>query len=276
MKRLLVLIIAITLSACHAQKKIGNPVSSISQNTIHFTKSDYGLIFTELIVNGKTVNAMIDFGDPNIIQLSSTFVDQENIIVTKKEGTKMLDINGNEFQVNEGTANQVKIGEQTYEKINFSSSPGEMESVSQQINTEFNAVVGWGYFKQYYVYLDYKNQFFKLQKQKFDISKKDISTQYKSDGSYLKIPISLNGNLINAILDTGSPVSVLDADYAIKNNIEKFDSKIGETKVDISYYTEDLSVLNTLDVKAIIGGDVMSQYKIYIDPFLKTTVLNKY
>lgn len=270
MKKLITLCIIIGLSSCHVQKEIpSHSATQKSENTIHFTKSDYGLIFTKLIVNNEPVKAMIDFGDPNIVQLSSKFVNQQSLPVTKANGI-MMDLNGNEFQINEGIIKNIKVGNLNYENIKFSSSPGEMESVSKQINTEFNAVVGWGYFKQYFFELDYKNQLFNLSKEKFEISKSEYTTAYESDGSYLKMPVSINGNIIYAILDTGSPVSVIDKNYILENKIEKYNSKIGGKPITINYYEEDLSVLSDLNVKAIIGGDIMSQYKIYIDPFQKT------
>lgn len=56
----------------------------------------------------------------------------------------MMYIDGSTFSVNKGVADTLSIGEWQYEKLEFRSSPGEIEFVAEQIGTSFNAVLGWG------------------------------------------------------------------------------------------------------------------------------------
>ncbi len=118
-------------------------------NSIIFEKTNYGLIFTNILVNGKEVKAMIDFGDQHYLQLSSTLVGRLGLAI-EPAGYQVADVYGNTYDVNQGTLNKLKVGNWQNESVEFTSQAGEMESVSEQIGTEFNAVVGWGYFKEYF------------------------------------------------------------------------------------------------------------------------------
>ena len=149
MKIKFLLIIVCLMVGCKSHKEN----NKLEENYIAIEKSDYGLIFTTIEVNGKKVKAMVDFGDPNILQLSSSFVESQKIKV-KKIDAIAKDMAGNTFEINEGTAEEVVIGKWKETNLKFQSSPNEMESVSKQINTEFNAVIGWGYFSQYYTTID--------------------------------------------------------------------------------------------------------------------------
>lgn len=237
-----------------------------NDNTINFEKSTYGLLFTTIAVNGIDVKAMIDFGDPNVLQLSSTFVKEQGLAI-EKSGNIAKDLFGNTFEINKGIVKEVKIGDWSTANIEFSSSPNEMEAVSKQINTTFNAVIGWGYFSKYYIQMDYQADKFTLAEN--NIYKENVlfKTTFDKNSNYLNIPILINGNKTNLILDTGSPISMIDSSYYNQNNYSKIQSVIGETEVNLNLQIQNLEMLKQINAFGIIGGDFLNQYKVNIDPF---------
>lgn len=208
MKTKFLLIIVCLMVGCKSHKEN----NKLEENYIAIEKSDYGLIFTTIEVNGKKVKAMVDFGDPNILQLSSSFVESQKIKV-KKIDAIAKDMAGNTFEINEGTVEEVIIGKWKETNLKFQSSPNEMESVSKQINTEFNAVIGWGYFSQYYTTIDYKENRFELSKKNTSKGIIQFSTNYNKNSNYLSIPITINNSKQNFILDTGSPLTMIDSSF---------------------------------------------------------------
>lgn len=234
-----------------------------SHNVIKIEQSDYGLIFTEIIVNQKKVKAMIDFGDPHVLQLSSTLVENAKITV-ESTNAMMADIAGNTFKLNKGVAKEVIVGNWKMDDVKFASAPGEMESVSEQINTEFNAVVGWGYFADKYTVVDYKTNQFEVYLKKPTFKKAVFETTYDKSSNYLLIPAELNQQKISLLMDTGSPVTVIDDELYKK---KKMQLKVGNKKVDVRLEKQDLSVLEPLGAVGIIGGDFIQQYRMLIDPF---------
>lgn len=266
MKRRSIGLLALCFLLLHCSTSKVLPIKTNIVNTLEFEKSPYGLIFTKLMLEGKEVNTMIDFGDPNILQISSSLVDKLKMPVTAT-GAKARFISGEEFDINAGIVDQITIGKKVYEHLNFSSSLNEMESVSKQIGTTFNASIGWGYFKQYHTVMDYKNQKFELYDMPYTKQRAEASIPFSKGASHLILPITVNQKKVYATIDTGSSVSVIDKALYEELGQTSFSMKIGDKKFDQQFYAEDLSVLSDLNIDVIIGGDFLSQYRVYINPF---------
>lgn len=262
MKIYLLPLATLLVLSCVAPKSVSSLPTIQDSNTISFEVSPYGLIFTDVIIEGEPVKAMIDFGDPNVMQLSSTYV-ADNKLEVQKSNAVMMDIQGNSFSINVGTIDKVKIGLHEEKDVEFSSSPGEMESVSKQIGTDFHAVVGWGYFKNYYIELNYANRQFTLRDNPMKLEQVAYEISLVDNPSYLIFRIEVANEEIGVLLDTGSPVSVIDKNF----NYESDSSvRLGGKEASINFYKEDLSVLADMDVKAILGGEFMSDYILHIHP----------
>lgn len=242
-----------------------------NENIIHIEKSNYGLIFTDIQINGGNVKAMIDFGDPNVLQISSQFVINEGIQVEKTNAVAK-DMFGNTFDINKGIANEVVIGNWVDVNVEFSSSPNEMESVAKQINTKFEAVVGWGYFSKYYTEIDYKSNIFKLYWEKPENKKVLFSSLYNKNSNYLSVPVMINSKEENLIIDTGSPVTVFHSEFYNENGRENLSFDIGNKSFSLEPQAQDLSILKQLNAVGIIGGDFLVEYKVLIDPFGKELI----
>lgn len=271
----LLIIVSLLFSCKIIGKNQGHDLTKEPINHIFFEKSAYGLIFTTIEVDGVKVKAMIDFGDPHMLQLSSSFVREYGIEVTKTNAIAQ-DIFGNTFEINEGSVNEVVIGNWKSRNVTFSSSPNEMESVSKQINTVFNAVIGWGYFSQYYTQVVY-------QENKFELSKNDplsedilFSTSYNKNASYLIVPVTINAISENLIIDTGSPVTLIDSAYYYNNDLKDLTFKIENKNISLTPYIQNLELLKQINAIGIIGGDFLAKYEIIIDPFENKVAFKAY
>jgi hypothetical protein len=234
-------------------------------NEIPIEISDYGLIFTDIRVNGQTVKAMVDFGDMHHLQLSSSLIKSMELPI-EKTNALVYDVNGNKRELFEGWVKEVEIGNWLDNNIRFTSQEGEMEEVSQQIGTEFNAVVGWGYFQQYFTEIDYKNRVFRLYKNSIDFWKGWTNVPFSKATGQLLMPVSFQGKEVKMMLDTGSPVTVLDL---TKENIPEeapFIFQIKDQHFRVQAYAQDLSVLADLGILGILGGDFLSMVRMVIDP----------
>lgn len=239
-----------------------------NENIIHIEKSNYGLIFTDIQINGKNVKAMIDFGDPNVLQLSSQFVNKGGFEV-KKTNAVAKDKFGNTFDINKGVAKEVVIGLWKNVDIEFSSSPNEMESVAKEINTKFDAVVGWGYFSKYYTEVNYKASTFMLYKEKPKNRNILFSSPYNKNSNYLSIPVVINSKKQNLIIDTGSPITVFHSEFYNENGRENLSFDIENKSFSLKPQSQELSMVKQLNAVGIIGGDFLGKYKVIIDPVEK-------
>jgi len=247
---------------------------NVRDKSIVKIKRSQGFIFTNIFVNGEKVKALIDFGDPNVLQLSSTFVKKHPLDV-KKTGSIAQNVNGNQYEVNQGTVKEVIIGEWKLNDVIFFSSPGEIEEVSQEIKNGFNAVVGWGYFGKYYNIVDYKSNKITLFKEAQQPSNIYAENVYQRFSSYITLPVTIKNIKANLILDAGSQYNVIDATFYNQNQIKDFVMTFGEKDIPLNVITQDLVVLQQLKAVGIIGGSFIEQFVMHINPFKEKIILEK-
>ena len=234
-------------------------------NVIHFEKTDYGLVFTTINVNNQEVRAMVDFGDMHILQLSSTLT-AELRIDTEKAGYRVSDVFGNTWDVMQGIVNQLTVGSWTESDVKFTSQEGEMEAVSAQIGTQFNAVLGWGYFKRYFTEIDYSNSTFTLSDNESFLDNIVFTVPFQKDANQLIIKAKVKGQEMNFMIDTGSPVTVVDPRVLGKFESDEFGFELQTEDFKLNAYEQDLSVLADLEIACILGGDFLAGWKVVIDP----------
>lgn len=237
-------------------------------NTLKLERNPYGFIFTTIEINGQSVKALIDFGDPSQLQLSGSFAEQQQIPL-EATGEMMMHIDGSTFSVNKGVVNTLSIGEWQYEKIEFRSSPGEIEFVAEQIGTSFNAVLGWGYFSRYYTLMNYAQNIFELSIDKPAVDEVLYEQAYLKKSNYLSLAIDLGEAQGNFILDTGSTDSFIDSTYVQDLKLENLNLTVGAAELPLQLQVQDLSVLKPIHAVGIIGADFLSNYEILLDPFEK-------
>lgn len=242
-----------------------NIIKKSESNLINFDKNDYGLIFTTISINNIKVKAMIDFGDQHKLQLSSSFVDQLNIPTTKTD-YKVGDVYGNEWDVYKGIANQLEVGTLTENKVEFTTQIGEMEGVSQQVGTEFNAVLGWGYFENYYTKINYSKNSFVLFEEADSIKNEHFRIPFVKEASQLIIIGKINNEEHNFMIDTGSPVNIIDSNFKEKVGKDILNLKLSDNILKINTYSQDLSVLSDLGIIGILGGEFLNDWIITINP----------
>ncbi len=269
-----------------------NSILTFAQNQkiiIAIEKSPYGMLFTDIFVNGLPVKAIIDFGDPNRFQLSDTLLKQFQIPVKETNKIAIDDI-GRKYKVFDGIIDSVRIGNCTFKNEPFSSSPDEMKLVGKQINTEFHAVVGWGFFSDYYITMNYRKKEIIISSTSETPGNVCFLSSLINESSYLIMQSKINGIDANLILDTGSPLTLLDSSFYNKNNFFSTDTQVfhlkdtiplktisttfGNNSVAISYLIYDLTPTLFLAV-GIIGGDIFDKYEIYIEPKEKMIYFSK-
>lgn len=234
-------------------------------NRISFEISDYGLIFTTIQVNGSEVKAMIDLGDQHELQLSSGLVEKLGI-ESEKTNYKVSDIHGNLWDVYKGEIEEFAVGNWKEQKMEFTFQVGEMEAVSQQIGTDFDAVLGWGFFKNFITEIDYINGHMTLHKDPPSRGSDSFQGPFRRDADQLIISVQIDGSNHNVMIDTGSPVTVVDSDLAQSISGDIFRFKLHGQPVELKAYSQDLSVLADLGVVAILGGDFLQQWTVILNP----------
>ena len=137
---ILIISIFIALISCKTEKK------EVKSNKIQFEISEYNLLFTKVEIKDKEYTALIDFGDFADFQLSTKLIAELNL-ETEKSVIIMSDINGSEYALEKGTIDELKVGDKIEQNVSFFSANNEIDAVSKEVGTDFQVVIGFGYFK---------------------------------------------------------------------------------------------------------------------------------
>ncbi|MDA9317064.1 retropepsin-like domain-containing protein [Polaribacter sp.] len=268
-KYIFILSIFIVLFGCKTEKKKDIP------NKIKFEISDYNLLFTKVEINNKEYTALIDFGDFAAFQFSTKLIAELNL-KTEKSDIIMSDINGNQYALEKGTIKELKVDGKTENNVTFFSANNEIDAVSKEVGTDFQVVVGFGYFKSKDFKLDFVENSIEFIKPKVDET--DFSVSINNDYGYLISNFKSSANeRINLLFDTGTPISKIDLNLFpldLKDSIVNFqntefpsknlDVKSSNQTITLNMENNDVSELEPLGVVGIYGvNDMMEKVFIY-------------
>ena len=271
-KNILILSISITLlllCSCKVKSKV------VNSDKIKFEISEYNLLFTKVEIGENEYAALIDFGDFADFQISTNLI-AELQLETEKSEIIMSDINGNQYALEKGTIEELKVDGIIEKNVTFYSANNEIESVSQEVGTEFQIVVGFGYFKS----KDFKLNFVSntIEFVKSTNEKTDFSISVNDDYGYLIGEFqSITNGSFNLLFDTGTPISKIDLKLFPKNLKDstvtfldtEFPSKILEVKstlksIILNLEHNDISELEPLGVVGIYGvNDMLDKVFLY-------------
>jgi len=235
---------------------------------IKFEISAYNLLFTKVEINNKEYTALIDFGDFAQIQLATSLI--ENLgLQTEKSDLIMTDINGNAYALEKGIIPQLKVGDITEKNITFFSAKNEIDAVSKQVGTEFQVVIGFGFFKSKDFKLDFVENSIEFKKPKGDET--DFLVPINNEYGYLINEFKSSSNeSINLLFDTGTPISKIDLNPLPLNlkdstvnfqNMEFPSKKLDVTSLNqtitLNMENHDISDLEPLGVIGIYGVNDM-------------------
>lgn len=281
MKKLL-LIICFVIQVCYGQ----------SVKTIHL-EIKKGYIFTTILVDGVKAKAMIDFGDPNLLQLSTTFIEK-NKINTHKPGSKSYDAFGNEFELDSGKLVKLVVSDIIINHPSFLSGKYEIELVQKEIGVKFDATLGWEFFKHHIIKVDYKKKEITLMDSLPSLTNHFQKAAFKKS-NYISFDVQLDTTKATLILDSGSPFNLVDSSWYSQqasfisseivskkhkaifslefNRIQTNFTKGDKTLID--YYPYHLPELITHGFHGILGKPFFNEHLIYLDNKQKIMLFKK-
>ena len=262
-------IILLLLCSCKVKSKV------VKSDKIKFEISEYNLLFTKVEIGENEYVALIDFGDFADFQISTSLI-AELQLKTEKSEIIMSDINGNQYALEKGTIEELKVDGIIEKNVTFYSANNEIEAVSQEVGTEFQIVVGFGYFKSKDFKLDFVSNTIEFVKSTNE--KTDFSISVNDDYGYLIGEFqSITNGSFNLLFDTGTPISKIDLKLFPKNLKDstvtfldtEFPSKILEVKstlksIILNLEHNDISELEPLGVVGIYGvNDMLDKVFLY-------------
>lgn len=189
---------------------VGAMKPAVNADTLTLERS-HGYLFTSIAVNGTSVRAMIDFGDPFALQLASSFVRTHEIAVSRTGMTAGY-TSGQTFNLYEGTVDEVVIGDRVITDMVFMTAFEEIDTIATHLGEPFEATIGWGFFREVSFTLDYRAETLTLGE--YLCGDSAASVPIRSDAPYLILDLTIDTIPASFIVDTADPSAVLDATFA--------------------------------------------------------------
>jgi hypothetical protein len=252
----------------------------VQAGVLLFERTPYGLLFAEITVAGQPLKAMIDFGDPFALQLASSFVEAQGL-APKASGKRFRYADGTEFELLEGIVGDVVIGGVALAEVTYGSAPGEIDGVAAQVGTPFQAAVGWGFFGERRFLLAYAAGKVRLDLEACPDAP-DAVVERDDLNPYLIAAGRIDGRAVRWLIDTGSPVNVLDRSVFddvragatpapidhVAGRLEghALPLKIGAWRDTQVFTTEDLGALAPLGAHGILGAPFLESVMLCHEP----------
>lgn len=257
------------------------PMSAFAQSQITVHKnaiqiSPYNLIFTKIKVNGREILALVDSGSFRTIELSSTLAKELSISLT--ETTKVARrYEGKGFYLKRGQIDSFAIGDYGKRNVEIDVIEGDIEDISRQVNTSFEAILGWGFLSQFYTLVDYKNLSLQFSEIPITLSNKKTSINYSVVNNVPVVKGFIDSRQINLLFDTGAPMCNIDMSLVsvLKGEKVSKDVIIEKNKFSLEWRVKDLSAIKkSLDSVGVIGNNLLKDYAVYFDTKNKVIYLH--
>ena len=239
--------------------------ATVYKNAIQI--SPYNLIFTKIKINGREVLALIDSGSFRTLQLSSTLAQELKIPLT--ETTKVVRrYEGKDFYLKSGQIDSLGVGNYKGQKVAIDVLESDIENISKQVNTNFEAVLGWGFISQFYTEIDYKNLSMQFGKSPLKSHKDKLSINYAVVNNAPVVKGTIDNQAVNLLFDTGAPMCNLHVGIAGAPKNEKVlkDLQIDSNKFSLEWRVKDLTAIKkSLNSVAVIGNNFLKSYAVYFD-----------
>jgi hypothetical protein len=248
------------------------PVSTLAQCQVTVHKnaiqiSPYNLIFTKIKINGKEILALVDSGSFRTVELSSTLAKELNLSLT--ETTKVARrYEGKVFHLKTGRIDSLAIGDYEKQNVEIDVIEGDIENISAEVDTNFEAILGWGFISSHYTLLDYKNLSLQFSESPMTPGNKKLSINYLVVNNVPVIKGLIDNQPVNLLFDTGAPMCNLDLSMTSAPKGEKVSKEvvIEKNRLPLEWRVKDLSAIKkSLDCVGVIGNNLLKGYALYFD-----------
>jgi len=226
--------------------------------------SDYGLVFTRITVQGRPVLALVDTGSASGLRLSERIARELQIELHSVPGTTVRGLDGQVLEVQRGRLASLELGDMALGPIDFEVTGTRIETIARQVNTPFDAVLGWGFLARSDLELDYPKRTLRLGQ---DLSSArafaTISLPYADTKGVPLVQGLVGGKPVRLLVDTGAPMCNLDAELAreAKGEVVERTLSIGTWSGMVRWRVKDLAVTRqAMGSTATLGNNFFNRH----------------
>lgn len=246
---------------------LASPSAAASVHKTAIQLSSYNLIYTKIKINGLEILALVDSGSFRTLQLSSVLARELKIPLTETMKVARR-YEGKDFHLESGRIDSFVIGDYESRNVAIDVIEGDIEDISRQVNTKFEAILGWGFLSQYYLLLDYKNLSMIFSEDPIVLGTSGFNINYTVVNNVPVIKGLVDNLPINLLFDTGAPMCNIDLIMGGASKGEKVSKEllIDGKRFSLEWRVKDVAAIKkSLNCDGVIGNNFLKTYAVYFD-----------
>ncbi|HKV46375.1 MAG TPA: retropepsin-like aspartic protease [bacterium] len=241
-------------------------VAPVYRAPIHFSPD--GLALTPVRIDGAEVTALIDSGTPRTIQLSATLARTLRIALADT-AARARDGGGTPRAVKTGHLHTLSLGNYSEAGPVAEVVEGSVERIAQTARAPVEVVLGWGFLSRFYTVLDYPGGRWEFSDAPIPRGRSRAALRSPLIHGAPIVGVEIDGRIEAFLVDTGAPVSQLDAGFAhAPPGVVRLRAFVLDgTSLGLRFRISDLSALKrSLGAVGVLGNDWLRGYTVSIDP----------
>ena len=263
--------------ACHVAAQPSLPATAVVHE-VAVEVSDYPLVFVPIRVNGRQVRALLDTGSSSAVRLSSRLAQELKLVLVADAKTTMQGLDGRRLALERGRLDTLSIGGILGKDVLAEVAGDRVESISAQVGTSFDVVLGWGFLSHYHFVLDYRKRLLLLSNGPLPPpSGQGRTVPYSIANRLPVVATKISGQDVKLLLDTGAPMCNLDAEFAqtLSGQVVSRDLLLGGQPLLVEWRVKDLSVTRqALGTAGSLGNNLLGRYAVYFNTRDQTITLD--
>ncbi|HEU4334058.1 MAG TPA: retropepsin-like aspartic protease [Candidatus Eisenbacteria bacterium] len=237
------------------------------------THSPYGLVFVDVVVNGRPARALVDTGSFRGVELSSRLAAGLGIALMATDRIAKRH-EGNDLRLQEGRVASLTIGGMKLRDVDVSVVEGDVERISERVETPFDVILGWGFLSRYSILLDYRERTLRwgegaLRGVGPRRGGRVTTIPYETVKGVPVVAGLVGGDSIRLLVDTGAPTCNLDPAVAKApaGELVPRPLRLGEDRISVSFRVKDLGVIReSLGCAAVLGNNLLEAGRVWFRP----------
>jgi predicted aspartyl protease len=239
--------------------------------------SDYPLVFVSVQVNDRQVRALLDTGSSSAVRQSSRLARELKLALVADTKASVQGLDGRRLAMERGKLDTLSLGGMLDKNVGVEVTGDRVESVSSQVGTPFDLILGWGFLSRYHFLLDYRRGLLLFSEGPLPPPGQGEAIPYSIVNRLPVIPASIAGQDVKLLLDTSAPMCNLDAAFAQATAGQILSRKLllGSKPVMVEWRVKDLSVTRqALGTTGTLGNNLLSRYAVHVNIRERTITLD--
>ena len=241
---------------------------ALGANQVSLEISDYPLLFAPVRINGTPVQALIDTGSSSSVRLSARLAQALGLVLVTDARSVVQALDGRRLAVQRAAVDTLAVGDWVESNFEVEVAGNRIESISAQVGTSFDAILGWGFLSRRNFMLDYRRRVLRFSESPQQPAPKSVPIAYTVVNRLPVVAGLWDQRPLKLLLDTGAPMCNIDTLFAgvPTGEIVLKDLILGSMNLPIQWRVKDLAVTRqALGSAGTLGNNLLRQYAVFVD-----------